>query len=53
MSFVADIGASAGGIEAIEGIFKRVPADTGAAFITVTHFSPDRESLLHEVVRLP
>jgi two-component system CheB/CheR fusion protein len=47
---VAGIGASAGGIEAIEGFFRRVPADADAAFIIVMHLSPDRESLLHEVV---
>jgi two-component system CheB/CheR fusion protein len=47
---VAGIGASAGGVEAIEGFFKRVPADADAAFIIVTHLSPDRESFLHEIV---
>lgn len=47
---VAGIGASAGGVEALEGFFKRVPADTEAAFIIVTHLSPDRQSLLHEIV---
>ncbi|MET0936887.1 MAG: CheR family methyltransferase, partial [Luteibacter sp.] len=47
---VAGIGASAGGIEALEGFFRRIPSDAGAAFIIVMHLSPDRESLLHEVV---
>jgi two-component system CheB/CheR fusion protein len=47
---VAGIGASAGGIEAIEGFFKRVPADAGVAFVIVTHLSPDRESVLHDIV---
>lgn len=47
---ITGIGASAGGIEALEGFFKSVPADPGAAFIVVTHLSPDRQSLLHEVL---
>ena len=44
------IGASAGGIDAIEGLFQHTPADTGLAFVIVTHLSPDRESLLPEIV---
>ena len=48
---IVGIGASAGGIPAMEGLFKRHAAtDPGAAFVIVTHLSPDRESLLHDVV---
>lgn len=47
---VVGIGASAGGIPAMEGLFKRLPADPDAAFVIVTHLSPERESMLHEVV---
>lgn len=47
---IVGIGASAGGIPALEGFFKGLEADCGAAFVVVTHLSPDRESLLHEVV---
>jgi len=47
---VAGIGASAGGIPALQGFFKGLPDDSGMAFVIVTHLSPDRESLLHEVV---
>ncbi|WP_375263813.1 CheR family methyltransferase [Palleronia sp.] len=47
---VVGIGASAGGIPALEGFFRHLPDDSGMAFIIVTHLSPDRRSLLHEVI---
>ena len=47
---IVGIGASAGGIEALEGFFEGLPPHPGLAFIIVTHLSPDRESLLHEIV---
>jgi hypothetical protein len=48
--FVVGIGASAGGIEALEGLFRHTPADAGLAFVVVTHLDPTRESMLPEVV---
>lgn len=47
---IVGIGASAGGIPAMEGMFRHMPDNPGAAFIIVTHLSPERESLLHEVI---
>src|SRR5260221_614535 len=47
---IVGIGASAGGIEALEGFFRGLPANPGFAIVIVTHLSPERESLLHEVV---
>jgi two-component system CheB/CheR fusion protein len=47
---IVGIGASAGGIPAMEALFKNLPAKPGMAFVVVTHLSPERESLLHEVV---
>lgn len=47
---IVGIGASAGGIPAMEGFFKGMPRDCGMAFVVVTHLSPERESRLHEVV---
>ncbi len=44
------IGASAGGIEALERLFRHTPTDTGLAFVIVTHLSPERESLLPEIL---
>lgn len=45
------IGASAGGVEAIERFFDRMPADTGLAFVVVQHLSPDFKSLMDEILR--
>ncbi|CAM2195922.1 two-component system, chemotaxis family, CheB/CheR fusion protein [Paraburkholderia kururiensis] len=48
---VAGIGASAGGVEALEGFFRGVPDTPGLAFVVVTHLARDRESMLHDIVR--
>src|SRR6188474_3098309 len=47
---IVGIGASAGGVNALEGFFKGLPAGSGMAFVIVTHLNPERESLLHEIV---
>jgi two-component system CheB/CheR fusion protein len=47
---IVGVGASAGGIPALEGFFAGLPANCGLAVVVVTHLSPDRESLLHEVI---
>ena len=47
---IVGIGASAGGIQAMEGFFRQLPPDPGVAFVIVTHLSPDRVSMLHEVI---
>lgn len=47
---IVGVGASAGGVEALEGLFQGVPPRPGIAFIVVTHLSPDRESVLHEII---
>lgn len=44
------MGASAGGVEALEGLFRDMPPDTGCAFVIVTHLSPERPSLLPEII---
>lgn len=38
------VGASAGGLEALEALFGAMPPDTGMAFIVLQHLSPDFES---------
>ncbi|MER8377876.1 MULTISPECIES: CheR family methyltransferase [unclassified Mesorhizobium] len=48
---IVGVGASAGGIPAMEGLFKGLTDGTGMAFVVVTHLSPERESLLHEVIQ--
>lgn len=49
-SHYVGIGASAGGLEAIEHLFKNMPRKTGLAFIVVQHLSPDYESLMPELL---
>ncbi len=49
--FVIGIGASAGGLQAIEEFFKNMPADSGAAFVIVQHLSPYFKSLMKELLQ--
>ena len=48
---IVGIGASAGGIEALRGFFHGMPDPDGLAFVVVLHLSPDRTSMLAEVLR--
>jgi len=47
---VVAIGASAGGLEALEQFLKKVPPAPGLAFVVVTHLDPKRASLLPELL---
>jgi two-component system, chemotaxis family, CheB/CheR fusion protein len=47
---IVGIGASAGGVQALEGFFRGIPEQPGLGFVVVTHLSPTRESMLHEIV---
>ena len=49
-SYVVGIGASAGGLEALEHFFDNVPRKTGMAFVVVQHLSPDFKSLMDEIL---
>ncbi|MGE3777215.1 MAG: chemotaxis protein CheB [Pirellulaceae bacterium] len=49
-SHVVGIGASAGGLEALERLFSRMPPDTDMAFVVVQHLSPDFKSLMDELL---
>lgn len=44
------VGASAGGLEAIEAFFSRMPVDNTFGFIVVQHLSPDHKSLMVEIL---
>ena len=48
--FVVGIGASAGGLRALEEFFDHMPADSSAAFIVIQHLSPDFKSLMKELL---
>lgn len=47
---IAALGASAGGLEALEKFFKHMPADSGIAFVIVQHLAPDHTSALPELL---
>lgn len=48
--FVVAIGASAGGLEALERFFSHCPPDTGAAFVVIQHLSPDHKSMMTDLL---
>ena len=49
--FVAGIGASAGGVEALKEFFQSVPADSGVAYVVILHLSPDHDSQLAAILQ--
>ena len=49
-SHYVGIGASAGGLEAIEDFFRHMRAECGLAFIVIQHLSPDYKSLMKELL---
>jgi two-component system, chemotaxis family, CheB/CheR fusion protein len=44
------IGASAGGLEALQTLLQNLPTDTGACFVIVQHLSPDFKSMMLELL---
>lgn len=49
-SHIVGIGASAGGLEAIETFFKNMSPTSGLAFVVIQHLSPDYKSLMVELL---
>ncbi len=49
-NYIVAIGASAGGLEAINEFFDNLPDDTGFSFIVIQHLSPDYKSLMAELL---
>jgi two-component system CheB/CheR fusion protein len=47
---VVGIGASAGGVVALQEFFESAPADTGSAYVVILHLSPDHESQMAEII---
>lgn len=45
-AFVVAIGASAGGLEALERLFALLPVDTGASFVVIQHLAPEHRSMM-------
>jgi two-component system, chemotaxis family, CheB/CheR fusion protein len=54
---IVGVGSSAGGLEALEELFRDMPANTGMAFVVVSHLHPGHTSMLPELLgkatRLP
>ncbi|MEO5915455.1 MAG: chemotaxis protein CheB [Luteolibacter sp.] len=48
---IVGIGASAGGLEALEQFIKQVPAKCGMAFVIVQHLDPTRKGLMAELLQ--
>jgi len=48
--YIVGIGASAGGLEALQEFFKAVPMQTGIAYVVIQHLSPDYKSLMDELL---
>lgn len=48
--YVVCIGASAGGLDALEKFFKACPEDSGAAFVVIQHLSPDHKSMMNNLL---
>lgn len=47
---IVGIGASAGGLEAIQDFFAKMPSNTGLAFVVVQHLSPAHKSMMDELL---
>ena len=47
---VVGVGASAGGLEALETLFDQMPVNDGMTFVIVQHLSPDFKSLMAELL---
>jgi two-component system, chemotaxis family, CheB/CheR fusion protein len=48
---VVGIGASAGGLKALQRFVEAVPADSGMAFVVIVHLDPARESRMGELLQ--
>jgi two-component system CheB/CheR fusion protein len=48
---VVGIGASAGGLEAIEGFFANTPSDIRIAFVIIQHLAPEHKSIMGSLLK--
>lgn len=47
---IIGIGASAGGLEALQQFFRQMPGNSGLSFVVVQHLSPDYKSLMADIL---
>ena len=50
LACVVGLGASAGGLEALQTFFAHMPVDSGLSFVVIQHLSPDYKSLMVELL---
>ncbi len=48
--YIVGIGASAGGLEALQKFLSALPSNTGFPYIVIQHLSPDYKSLMGEIL---
>ncbi len=48
---IVGIGASAGGIQALQSFFSHVPDKSGLAYVVILHLSPDYDSQLAHILQ--
>ncbi|MDO9269095.1 MAG: chemotaxis protein CheB [Methylobacter sp.] len=48
---IVGIGASAGGLEALENFFRHVPDDMGVAFVVIQHLDPNHKGMMPELLQ--
>ena len=48
---VVGLGASAGGLEALQEFFSHIPSDCGMAYVVILHLSPSHESSVAEILQ--
>ncbi len=48
---IAGIGASAGGVQALQRLFENIPENTGIAYIVILHLSPNHNSQLASILQ--
>lgn len=48
---VVGVGASAGGLKALQAFFEALPGNTGMAYVVITHLHPEHESHMAELLQ--
>ncbi len=48
---IVGIGASAGGLEALEGFLARVPPGSGMAYVVIQHLDPNHKAIMAELLQ--
>jgi two-component system CheB/CheR fusion protein len=49
--FIVGIGASAGGVQALQEFFQHVSVDSGMSYVVILHLSPNHDSKLAEILQ--